>query len=318
MNILETSGLKCPRCESAGWRNSKESVVCLSCASTYFFDDGVLRMDGGTIDSTTEFYASFEGTHFLNTSFAANPLIHCTTRRYKQFVEEQFRDARGSILDFGCGDGRLSLWAAESGFSHVVATDSNLASLKRLAGEGRHRGLANLLVICCDMTKPPFAKDHFDAVLCFEVLYYLVNTLGRLSALSLPVGLLKPNGTLVLSEMSRYGRALVDLAAMDVTNIRSLAESGTRWEKSDRGRLEVFQWSLAELKKDCAEAGLQIVRESGVSPIAGIFDFAWKFTSYPLRPALDERIQQIIEKLDDETSEACNLARNILLSLRKA
>jgi hypothetical protein len=59
------------------------------------------------------------------------------------------------------------------------------------------------------------------------------------------------------------------------------------------------------------------MRESGVSPIAGIFDFAWKFTSYPLRPSLDTRLQRIIEELDEQTSEACNLARNILLALKK-
>jgi SAM-dependent methyltransferase len=199
-----------------------------------------------------------------------------------------------------------------------VATDSNLASLKRLAAEGRHRGLSNLLVVCCDATKPPFVKNHFDAVLCFEVLYYLVLTLGRASALNLPISLLKPGGLLVLSEMSRYGRALVDLVAMDVNNFRSLVETGTRWEKSDEGQLEVFQWSLAELKDDCRQAGLQVVGESGVSPIAGLFDFAWKFTSYPLRPVRDQRLQQIIEELDDQTSEACNLARNILLALKKA
>ena len=142
-------------------------------------------------------------------------------------------------------------------------------------------------------------------------------SLGRLPTLSVPASLLKLGGLLVLSEMCRYGRTLVDLIAMDVNNFRSLAEAGTRWEKSDHGRLEVFQWSPAELKEDCRSMGLQIVAESGVSPIAGIFEFAWKFTSYPLRPALDQRLQEIIEELDDQTSESCNLARNILLALRK-
>lgn len=240
MNTFEASGLKCPQCDSAGWKNGNDCVACLSCASTYRFDDGVLRMDGELIDSTTEFYAAFGGAHFLNTSFAASPVIHSTTRRYRLFVEEEFPSAKGSVLDFGCGDGRLSLWAAEKGFSQVVATDSNLDGLKRLARESRHRHLSNILVICCDMAKPPFARNHFDAILCFEVLCYLVRSIGRLGALNLPVTLLKHNGILILSEMNRYGRALVDLEAMDVPNIRSLVESGTRWEKSDQGRLEVF------------------------------------------------------------------------------
>ena len=172
--ILEASGLKCPVCNTAGWKASKESVACQSCASSYLFDDGVLRIDGGPKDSTTRFYAAFGGTHFLDTSFANNPVIHCTSRRYRRFIAEQFPSTTGSLLDFGCGDGRLSLWAAENGFSPVIAIDTNLASLKRLAAEARHRSLFNLLVICCDVIQPPFVKDHFDAVLCFEVLYYLV------------------------------------------------------------------------------------------------------------------------------------------------
>ena len=48
----------------------------------------------------------------------------------------------------------------------VVATDSNLSSLKRLAAESHRRRFSNMLFICCDMTTPPFARDHFDAVLC--------------------------------------------------------------------------------------------------------------------------------------------------------
>ena len=65
------------------------------------------------------------------------------------------------------------------------------------------------------------------------------------------------------------------------------------------------------------ETWIAIMGEGGVSPIPGLFDFAWKFTSYPLRLALDQQLQEIIEKLDDETSESCNLARNILLALKK-
>jgi len=317
MSILEASGLECPVCERTAWKVSDESALCLSCAATYPFDDGVLRMDGGPKDSTAEFYATLGATHFVDATFAENPVIHCTTRRYRLFLDEQFPRASGSLLDFGCGDGRLSLWAAEKGFSPVVAIDSNLASLKSLVAKGRHRGLSNILVISCNVTKPPFVKSHFDAVLCFEVLYYLVLSLGRIPALALPNSLLKSGGVLVLSEMNRYGRSLVDLMAMDVTNVQALVESGTRWEKSNTDRLEVFQWSPAELKNDCQQLGLQIMRQSGVSPIAGIFDFAWKFTSYPLRPILDQRLQRIIEELDQQTSEACNLARNILLALKK-
>ncbi len=274
-------------------------------------------MDSAAKDATADFYVGLGGTQFVESSFETNPVVHCTTRRYRHFLDGQFPNAGRSLLDFGSGDGRLSLWAVEKGFSLVVSADSNVASLKRLAAESHRRNLSNLLIICCDLAKPPFVNDFFEAILCFEVLYYFVLSLGRLPTLTVPLSLLKPGGLLVLSEMCRYGRALVDLAAMDVNNFSSLAELGTRWEKSDKGRLEVFQWSPAELKEDCRSVGLQVMAESGVSPVAGLFDFAWKFTSYPLRPVLDQRLQEIIEALDDQTSESCNLARNILLALKK-
>ena len=98
----------------------------------------------GSKNATTDFYVGLGGTQFVEASFATSPLIHCTTRRYRHFLEEQFPQAFGSLLDFGCGDGRLSLWAAKKGFPLVVAADSNIASLKRLAAESRRQSLFEL------------------------------------------------------------------------------------------------------------------------------------------------------------------------------
>ena len=109
--------------------------------------------------------------------------------------------------------------------------DDNLPALKRLAEEGRKHRSANLLIVCADATKPPFPPGAFDVVLCFEVLYYLVGSLGRVGAIKTAADLVKTGGKLVLSEFGRFGHAMRDVAAMNLENGRSLEQRHTRWEK---------------------------------------------------------------------------------------
>lgn len=265
----------------------------------------------------SRFYALCGGTHFVGTSFADNPQVYCTTRTYRNFLAKHFPRAAGSLLDFGCGDGRLSLWAIQNQFESVVAMDDNLPALKRLAEEGRKHGSTNLLVVCADATKPPFLPGFFDSVLCFEVLYYLVGSLGRVGAIKTAADLVKMGGKLVLSEVSRYGRALADVAAMNLENGRSLEQRHTRWEKFGDSRIEVFHWNVAELKSDCAATGLRVIDEMGVSPIPALFYHAWTFTSYPLRPPLNAETQRLLESLSDNTSGLCDTAHRLLLALER-
>src|SRR5206468_1065647 len=112
-------------------------------------------------------------------------------------------------------------------------------------------------------------------------------SLGRMGALKAAADPLKSGGRLLLSEVSRNGRALLDLAAMNLENAHSLATNSTRFEKFGDLRIEVFHWNIAQLKEDCAALDLKVIAETGVSPIPAVFNHAWTFTSYPLRPPLD-------------------------------
>jgi 2-polyprenyl-3-methyl-5-hydroxy-6-metoxy-1,4-benzoquinol methylase len=268
-------------------------------------------------DDVTRLYTASGGTHFVTAPFESNPLIYITTRAYLRFLESVFPAPAGNLMDFGCGDGRLSLWAAEKGFFPVVAVDSNLPSLKRLAAEARKRNLDQLVIVCADLKKPPFRPGHFDALLCVEVLYYLVPSLGRNGAINTPANLLSPTGKMVLSEFSRLGRAMIDFDAIDLVNVCSLIETSTRWEKFATTRTRIFQWSLAELKQDLSASGLKIVEQAGISVAAALFSYAWNFTSYPLRPPLDAEIRELLEKVSDGTSDAVDSARNLIFALNK-
>ena len=294
--IYNASGLRCISCSATAWKSNPEAVACLSCGAIYAIDDGVVQMHlSEDNDDATRFYAAFSGTPFVNASFESNPLIYITTRAYRRFLDKVFPKPSGSLIDFGCGDGRFSLWAVEKGFFPVVAVDSNLASLKRLAKEKLKRNLEGVVIVCADLKKPPFQPDQFDAVLCIEVLYYLAQSLGRHGALKAPADLLRGSGKMMISEFSRLGRAIIDLDAVDLVNVRSLLDSSTRWEKVADTRTEVFQWSLAELKSDLREAELNIIDQTGISPAAALFNYAWNFTSYPLRPQLDADLRTILK-----------------------
>jgi 2-polyprenyl-3-methyl-5-hydroxy-6-metoxy-1,4-benzoquinol methylase len=318
-SIYQASGLLCLSCGKTSWESNTETLRCLSCESVYAIDNGVVRLHvPDENDDVTRLYTAIDGTHFLSASFEGNPLIYITTRAYLRFLERVFPTPAGKLMDFGCGDGRLSLWAAEKGFGPVVAVDSNLSSLQRLAAEASKRNLDQLVIVCADLKKPPFQPGHFDALLCIEVLYYLIPSLGRSSAITTPVSLLGANGTMVLSEFSRLGRAIIDLDAMDLANVRSLIETSTRWEKSTSTRIKSFQWSLAELKHDLSESGLDIIDQTGISLAAALFSFAWSFTSYPLRPPLDAGMRELLEQVSDGTSDAIDASRNLIFALKKA
>lgn len=318
-SIYEACGLTCVSCGKASWSAAAQAITCRSCGFTFPVEDGVLILcSTPPSDGVFEFYSTMGGIHFLGASFAENPVVYCTTRSYQNFLERHLIKPTPVLLDFGCGDGRFSLWAAANNAGTVVALDSNLAALKRLATEVRKRGLTNVLIICADARQPVFRDGSFDAVICFEVLYYLVAEAGRLGALKAAANLIKSGGTLILGEFTRYGRAVLDIAAMNLENAQSLAKRHTRFEKLGALRVEVFQWTVAELKQDCGALGLELIAEAGISPIAALFSHAWTFTSYPLRPPLDPEIQRLIEDLSDATQEVSETARNVALALRKA
>jgi 2-polyprenyl-3-methyl-5-hydroxy-6-metoxy-1,4-benzoquinol methylase len=315
-NPYNAAGLRCLSCNSSNWKASATVLTCQLCHATYVIDDGVVDMGASANkDDVTQFYASINGASFVDASLESNPLIYITTRAYRQFLDKVFQEPGGSFLDLGCGDGRFSLWAAEKGFSLVVAVDGNLASLKRLAREASRREFKQLVIVCADLRQPPFQPGSFDRVLCIEVLYYLAGSLTRVASIQGPAQLLNKNGKMVIGEFSRMGRAIIDLDALNLTNVRSLLDTGTRWEKTDRAQTRVFQWTVAELKSDLYEAGLRIIDQAGISIAAALFNYAWNLTSYPLRPTLDEDLQAMLEIVSDQTSDAVDSARNIMFAV---
>jgi SAM-dependent methyltransferase len=307
--------LRCKSCGASHWAEQTTGIRCQDCGLTMQWDEGVLVLEDRHRDEATRYYDFIGGPHFIDVTFESNLLVHCVTRKFRQYLDQWFPSGQGALLDLGCGDGRLSLWALERGFSPVIALDTSLQALKRLVKAAESRNLKGLVPVCATFQDNCLTPASFDVVLFIEALCYVTASWGLDQGLDLLRRSTKPDGRAVLCELSRNARLLVDVIAVNVENMAKTAKEKKRWEKMGNGRVECTHTSPAELIAACEKTGFRVLDQRGVSPIPMLFHFAHTFTSYPLRPALDAKMQELIETLDDQTSELNTFSRNTVLLL---
>jgi 2-polyprenyl-3-methyl-5-hydroxy-6-metoxy-1,4-benzoquinol methylase len=305
---------QCSGCGASEWRLDGEAVTC-ECGQRWDLRDGVLSIKPTYEDASTRFYDETGGPRFVGTSFADNVQVYAATRVYLRLLEAWYPKPSGAFLDLGAGDGRVTLWALEKGFHPVVAVDASFPALRRLSAVAQQRGLSGLITIASPIQTAPVRTAAFSAIACIEVLYYLTSPANRVSVLRKIAALLAPDGSLMLSEFTRLGRALADVVAMNLDNLRRTAYQGTRLEKTTQTAVEISHPTPAELAADLRSAGLRAIDVRALSPIPMLFQHAYTFTSYPLRPVLDNDMQALIETLDDQASEPGALARNLVYLL---
>ena len=294
---------------------------CEWCGCGLPFKQGVLSIPTRAKSAADRIYRPSGGPHLAGVHFADNVQVYSVSRLYRKYLDEWFPEAKGSLLDVGCGDGRLALWALERGFEHVLAVDASLPALERLVAAARKRGFdSRLLAVCCPLAGFTLPKRRFDLILCSEVLYYLGTRARKARFLRQMREALSPQGKIFLAEFMFFGRLLADAVALNVQNLRYAAERGTRLEKfgragGDTSQVEISHPTLAELEAQCHAAGLRILARKGISPISMLFQHGFTFTSYPRRPRLDRKLQRILDRLEDDCAEASDLSRNAVLLL---
>jgi SAM-dependent methyltransferase len=305
--------IRCTRCGQALWIRDSAEARCRHCGLALSVADGVLLLPNTRSSEPTEYYGAIGGTRFVGSSFASNMQIHFSTRAYCRYLGAFFSAPRGALLDLGCGDGRIALWALEHGFERVVALDSSRAALARLAAEADRRGLSGLIPICAAYEDDCLAPAAFEAIFAIEALTYL----GASYAMGL--GILRravaPEGRVVLAEFCRHGRLLSDVIALNVENMAKVADESARWEKNAEHRLVQRLFEPDELAELCERSGFTVLERRGISPIPMLFQYVYGLTSYPLRPPLDADLERVVATLDEQTSNLCELSRNVVLLL---
>jgi 2-polyprenyl-3-methyl-5-hydroxy-6-metoxy-1,4-benzoquinol methylase len=101
-----------------------------------------------------------------------------------------------TILDIGCGFGRLSLLCALKGAKQVVAIDLSDPLIQSLERTISLLKLSNIETHRMDAENLEFKSNTFDIVYCCEVIEHLPSPKKALSAIK---SVLKPDGVLLLS-----------------------------------------------------------------------------------------------------------------------
>jgi len=101
----------------------------------------------------------------------------------------------GRILDLGCGPGVMSLSFAAQGY-RVIGVDAAPRMIERAEGERRQHNMDRVHFSVMDATRPGFARESFDAVVCSSVIEYIPDDVALLQQIAV---LLRPGGWVLVS-----------------------------------------------------------------------------------------------------------------------
>lgn len=151
------------------------------------------------------------------------------------------------VLDFGCGAGLTSVWAAQRG-AHVTAIDISPASIERARELAGRVGLA-VEFVAGEMTAETFPSQSFDAVIGRYVLHHV-----DLSVVAPMIrDVLVPGGKAAFLETMGLN-PLLRLARRTLTGRVGVAQYGSDDERPlTRADLGVVQREIGPLRLDVAE-----------------------------------------------------------------
>ncbi|MFC1962388.1 class I SAM-dependent methyltransferase [Chloroflexota bacterium] len=106
------------------------------------------------------------------------------------------------VLDVGCASGRQSFLIAEKR-AEVTGIDISNNFVKQATSSVKKYGANNISFMVADIESLPFPPDHFDKILCAEILEHVLNLDDAMNQL---LGVLKPGGLLVISVPNENGK----------------------------------------------------------------------------------------------------------------
>lgn len=166
---------------------------------------------------------------------------------------DRIKDSNGTVLDVGCGSGRL-LFDLKKRYSKVVGSDFS-EGLLRKAKEMRPFGAG---LIQSDIERLPFKDGSFDMILCVRVIQHLGPEQQK-AAIREMSRVLKRGGRLILMTYN----ALTALCLYKLINKGPLYKLWPRWPLRD-WKWVVDDYSFPwELKKMFRQAALKTVSLRG-------------------------------------------------------
>jgi SAM-dependent methyltransferase len=199
------------------------------------------------------------------------PEFSASRERLNPGILEAFRDREGirSVLDVGCGDGRVGLaWAADE-LPMAWEARSRYVGLERSGSllAARSPWPEGLTPVQIDLLRDGWPEGPFDLTCCFAVLHHVPDRAVRVSLLRRIARSLAPAGLWAVSvwqflHLERFRRRIVDWAEVGVDP--EGLEPGDLlldWRRGPRALRYVHHYDPGELEEDCAAAGLSVSRK---------------------------------------------------------
>jgi SAM-dependent methyltransferase len=213
--------------------------------------------------------------------FAGHPLFVADAHA----LDDRFREP-GSLIDLGCGSGRLSIRFARAGFP-VTAVDLSHAMLAHLRARASEEGLAIGCVRANLCRLGGFRDGTFDyALSMFSTLGMIRGAHARRAALAEAARVLRPGGRLALHAHNLWlnlkdpqGRSWL-LGQLGRLVLRSPEAGDRRMTYRGIPNMEVHLYRWGELRREIRAAGLRIeevlpIDAETARPIAAPRILAW-------------------------------------------
>jgi len=191
------------------------------------------------------------------------------TRAYLWDDLRQFASrAKGgdSLLDFGCGNGRLFELFGDIKNVHYIGIDQSCALIEKAKEK-----YAGAEFICSDSAKLPFPNEHFNMIFAVASLHHIPSEQKRLELLVEFKRTLKPDGVIIITAWNLWQRKYISLIAK-YTLKKILGQSLLDWGdifvpwKNDSGEAAAERYyhafTVSSLKQVIQKSGF-VMQESG-------------------------------------------------------
>ncbi len=241
-------------------------------------------MDARTRQRLAELNRNFYDQHGEN--FAdARPRLPSGVKRVLQRIEPG-----SSVLEIGCGDGKVGRWLAQRGGGFYLGIDGSAAMLARAERfseqlsvtreQSLFTGHCSLSFEHADVLDPAWTRTlagrTFDWILAFAVFHHLPGAAARTRVLRELAAHLAPSGRLAMSnwQFTRSERLRQRIAPWSALGLAEAdAEPNDHlltWErKGQRGLRYVHLLDEAEARKLAEQAGLSVIEVFSSDGVTG-------------------------------------------------
>ena len=195
------------------------------------------------------------------------------TRRVGMWASEElvfrqsFPDVEASLLELGCGTGRISFSLWMLGYENLTATDFAKPMIERAIANQKSRG-SGIRFTVEDATMLSFPGNSFDGLIFgFNGLMQIPGRSNRQKAMSEAFRVLKEGARFIFTTHDRAFPKWKKYWSVEKKKWRkgnqdkSLIEFGDRFEETPKGKLFIHVPESAEIRKDLKKAGFVVERD---------------------------------------------------------